>query len=154
VTAIGGRSKPELCFLPGRLRWTLLPMERCGNSLSGCGSTTKPSSWGADTLLLSYCRPSCLFLVTFSNKCCVMTTSHLLHAQSFDVQLLLREAQRSIDVISKIKQMRTGMLGDALISIENEVSNQPKLVDFIRTYAGVMEGFTGLAILITTAVRY
>nr|CAB3267658.1 von Willebrand factor A domain-containing protein 3A [Phallusia mammillata] len=42
--------------------------------------------------------------------------------KSFDIQLLLREAQRSIDVISKIKQMRTGMLGDALISIENEIS--------------------------------
>jgi len=23
VTAIGGRPKPEMCFLPGRLRWTL-----------------------------------------------------------------------------------------------------------------------------------
>jgi len=34
---------------------------------------------------------------------------------------MLREAQRAIDVISKIKQMKTGMLGDALISIENEV---------------------------------
>jgi len=38
VTAIGGRPKPELCFLPGRLRWTLLPRKRCGNSLSGYGS--------------------------------------------------------------------------------------------------------------------
>ncbi|CAK8673496.1 unnamed protein product [Clavelina lepadiformis] len=42
--------------------------------------------------------------------------------KSFDIQLLLREAQRAVDVISKIKQMRTGMLGDALISIENEIS--------------------------------
>jgi len=25
VTAIGGRTKPEFCFLPGRLRWTLFP---------------------------------------------------------------------------------------------------------------------------------
>ena len=25
MTAVGGRPKPELCFLPGRLRWTLLP---------------------------------------------------------------------------------------------------------------------------------
>jgi len=25
VTAIGGRPKPEFCFLPGRLRWTLFP---------------------------------------------------------------------------------------------------------------------------------
>ena len=56
VTAIGGRLKPEVCFLPGRLRWTLLPKERYGNSLSGCGSTTQPSNWEADTLPLSYCR--------------------------------------------------------------------------------------------------
>jgi len=40
VTAIGGRPKPELCFLPGRLRWTLLPNERYGNSLSGCEHPT------------------------------------------------------------------------------------------------------------------
>jgi len=45
VTTIGGRSKPGLYFLPGRLRWTLLPKERYGNSLSGCGSNTQPSSW-------------------------------------------------------------------------------------------------------------
>jgi len=50
VTAIGGRPKPELCFLPGRLRWTLTPKERYGNSLSGCGSNTQPSDWEADTL--------------------------------------------------------------------------------------------------------
>jgi len=40
ATAIGGRPKLELCFLPGRLRWTLLPKERYGNSLSGYGSNT------------------------------------------------------------------------------------------------------------------
>ena len=34
-TAVSGRPKPEICFLPGRLRWTLLPKERYGNSLSG-----------------------------------------------------------------------------------------------------------------------
>jgi len=49
VTAIGGRPKPEMCFLPGRLRWTLLPKERYGNSLSGCGSNDQPSNWEADT---------------------------------------------------------------------------------------------------------
>jgi len=32
ATAIGGWPKPELSFLPGRLRWTLLPEERYGNS--------------------------------------------------------------------------------------------------------------------------
>jgi len=30
VTAIGGRPKPELCFLPGRLKRMLLPKERYG----------------------------------------------------------------------------------------------------------------------------
>jgi len=44
VTVIGGRPKPELCFLPGRLRWTLLPKVRYGDSLSGRGSNTQPSS--------------------------------------------------------------------------------------------------------------
>ena len=44
--------------------------------------------------------------------------------QSFDVQLLLRQAQVAIDVLNKITQMREGKLGDALVSIENEVSRQ------------------------------
>lgn len=42
--------------------------------------------------------------------------------KSSDVSLLLRESQRTLDMISKIKQMRTGMLGNALVSIENEIS--------------------------------
>jgi len=46
VTAIGGRPKPEICFLPGRLGWTLLPKERYGDSLSGRGSNTQPSNCG------------------------------------------------------------------------------------------------------------
>jgi len=57
VTAIGGRPKPELWFLPGRLRWTILLMERYGNSLSGRGSNTQPYNWEADTLPKSCCRP-------------------------------------------------------------------------------------------------
>ena len=44
-----GRPKPESWFLPGQLRRTLLPKERYGNSLSGCGSNTQPSNWEADT---------------------------------------------------------------------------------------------------------
>ena len=56
VTAIGGRPKPEIRFLPGQLRWTLLPKERYGDSLS-CGWNTQPSTWAADTLPLSYRRP-------------------------------------------------------------------------------------------------
>lgn len=49
-----------------------------------------------------------------------------------DVQLLLRESQRSLDMISKIKQMRTGMLGDALVSIENEISMEVDTVNASR----------------------
>jgi len=47
------QAKPELHFLPGQLRWTLLPKERYGNSLSGRGSNTQPFNWEADTLPLS-----------------------------------------------------------------------------------------------------
>jgi len=56
VTAVSGRPKLEMCPLPGRLRWRLLPKERYGNSPSGRGSNTQPSKWGADTLPLSHCR--------------------------------------------------------------------------------------------------
>ena len=34
LTTIGGRLKPDLCFLSGRLRRTVLPKERYGESLS------------------------------------------------------------------------------------------------------------------------
>ena len=57
VTAIGGRPKPELCFLSGRLGYLLLPKERYGSSLSGCGSNTQHSNREAEYLPLSYCRP-------------------------------------------------------------------------------------------------
>jgi len=65
VTAIGGRSKPESCFLPGRLRWTLLSKDRYSNSLSGCGSYTQPSNWEEDTLPLSSLPPH-FDLISFS----------------------------------------------------------------------------------------
>jgi len=35
LTTIGGRPKPEKCFLSGRLRWTLLPQERYVEPPSG-----------------------------------------------------------------------------------------------------------------------
>ena len=35
VTAIWGKPTPKMRFLPGQLRWTLLPKERCGGSLRG-----------------------------------------------------------------------------------------------------------------------
>ena len=53
--------------------------------------------------------------------------------QSFDVQLLLRQAQVAIDVLNKITQMREGRLGDALVSIENEVSGQKFILLFYIT---------------------
>ena len=49
----GSRSKPKQCFLLRRLRWTLLPKEHYGESLSGRGSNTQPSNWETDTLPLS-----------------------------------------------------------------------------------------------------
>jgi len=52
VMSSGGRPKPELCFLPGWLRWTLVPKERYGNSLSGHGSNTQPST----TSYTSHCH--------------------------------------------------------------------------------------------------
>ena len=57
ATAVGGRPKSALYFLPGRLRWMLLPKERCSNSLNGCGLNTQPSNWEADTQPMSYCCP-------------------------------------------------------------------------------------------------
>jgi len=48
VTAIGGRPKHEMRFLPGRLRWTLLSKECYGDSLSGRGWYTQPSNQEAD----------------------------------------------------------------------------------------------------------
>jgi len=44
VTAISGRLTPEICFLPGQLRWSLLPKERYGDLLSGRGSNTQLSN--------------------------------------------------------------------------------------------------------------
>jgi len=60
ATAISGMPTPEVCFLPGQLRWTLLPKERNSDSLSGCGSPNLPIE--ADTLLLSYRRPREIFV--------------------------------------------------------------------------------------------
>ena len=68
VTVIGSRPKPELCFLPGRLRWTLLPKECYGDSFSDRRSNTQPFNWEADTLSLNYRRSpkKVLFLLVVS----------------------------------------------------------------------------------------
>jgi len=68
VTAVGGRPKPELCFLPGRLRWTLFPKERYGNSLSGCRSNTQPSNWEPDTLARTIDAPLYYWAVAAPNN--------------------------------------------------------------------------------------
>lgn len=41
---------------------------------------------------------------------------------STDINLLLKEIQRVQDVITRIKEMKQGMLGSAIIQIENEIS--------------------------------
>jgi len=45
MTATSGWPTSEMRFLPEQLRWTLLPKERYGNSLSGRGSNTQASNW-------------------------------------------------------------------------------------------------------------
>jgi len=48
ATAISGMPMPEICFLPGQFRRTILPKEHHGDSLSGCGSKAQPSDWEVD----------------------------------------------------------------------------------------------------------
>jgi len=62
ATAVRGMPMPEICFLPGQLRWTLLHRYSC--SLGGRGSNTQPSIWEADALRLSYRRPSEIFVAS------------------------------------------------------------------------------------------
>jgi len=69
VTEIGGRRMPELCFLPGRLRWTILPKERYGESLSGRGSNTQPSNCEADIYQWSFAAPPILFSLMTAINC-------------------------------------------------------------------------------------
>jgi len=53
---------------------------------------------------------------------CYSTSNKKQVYQSFDIKELLNEAQKAVDVLNKIRQMRTGLLGDALVSIESEIS--------------------------------
>jgi len=64
ATTISGMPTPEICFLPGQLRWTLLPNEYYGDSLSSPGSNPQSTNWEVDTLLVSYRRPSETFVAT------------------------------------------------------------------------------------------
>jgi len=43
ATAISRMPMPEICFLPGQFRQTMLPKERHDDSLSGRGSNVQPS---------------------------------------------------------------------------------------------------------------
>ena len=40
-----------------------------------------------------------------------------------DISLLLKEIQRVQDVLMRVKEMKNGMLGSAMIQIQNEVNN-------------------------------
>jgi len=62
ATAISDMPAPEICFLPGQFRQSILPKEHHGESLSVCEMDTQPSNWEVDTLLLGYRRPSEIFV--------------------------------------------------------------------------------------------
>ena len=76
VTALGGKPKPEICTSPRRLRWTLLPKERYGDSLSGRGSNTRPSNWEVDILPPSYCRPKVVCHVQTKARASIYRSCH------------------------------------------------------------------------------
>jgi len=48
ATAISGMLMPEICFLPGQVRRTILSKEHHSDSLSGRGSKAQPSDLEAD----------------------------------------------------------------------------------------------------------
>jgi len=77
ATAISGTTTPEICFLPGQLRRTVLPKERYGDSLSVSESATatQPSNWEADTQPLNYRCPSEIFFANAWVSGDVMTCS-------------------------------------------------------------------------------
>jgi len=49
ATAISGMPTPEICFLPGQFRLTIMPKVHHGESLRVCELDTQPSNWEADT---------------------------------------------------------------------------------------------------------
>jgi len=58
ATAISGMTTPQIYFLPGQLRRTILPKGHYGESLSVFELDTQPSNWEEDTLPLGYRRPN------------------------------------------------------------------------------------------------
>jgi len=53
---------PEICFLKGQFKLTILPKEQHGESLSVCELDTQPSYWEVETLSLGYRRLSDIFV--------------------------------------------------------------------------------------------
>jgi len=47
-TANSDKPTPELCFLPGRLRWTIFLKSATAIHSVARGSNTQPSNWEAD----------------------------------------------------------------------------------------------------------
>ena len=67
VTAICGKPTPEIRFSPGQLRWTLLPKERYGDSLSGPGLNRPTFQLRRRRQSnLSYCRSNEMFVANSS----------------------------------------------------------------------------------------
>jgi hypothetical protein len=52
---------------------------------------------------------------------CFSNSNEELIYNSTDINLLLKEIQKVQDVLNKIKDMKKGMFGSAIIQIENEV---------------------------------
>jgi len=48
ATSISSMLMPQICFLTGQFRRTILPKEHHGDSLSGRGSNAQPSDWEAN----------------------------------------------------------------------------------------------------------
>jgi len=62
ATAISDMPTPEICFLPGQFRLTILPKEHYGESVGVCELDTQPSNWEAGALPLGYRRSSEIFV--------------------------------------------------------------------------------------------
>jgi len=75
ATAISGMPMPEICFLPGQLRLTILPKVHHGESPRVCELDTQPSNWEADTLPLGYRRRSEIFIANAEVSGDIMTCS-------------------------------------------------------------------------------
>lgn len=56
--------------------------------------------------------------------------------------MLLQEIKTAQDVINKIAEMRQGMMGDALVSILNEVRSCPCTYYELKKYIGIFSHFT------------